>query len=216
MGYPQPIIPVLFYHGKKPFKWRGSLQEEDFDVLFAKIPMESKKSMLNYRPKIIDTKDPKVLKVYKRKKFKGYGVVKLLSEIWSIRKEKPNVLKLKEIVYNFKDMFRGLTEYEVHRRVVSIIRYLSKNTKLELREWEKAESLLVKEGILTKGGHMNAIERIKEEERWEGLQEGIHKGRQEGRQAVILNMLKKQLDISLISEVTGLSEEEIKKLKNGQ
>ena len=216
MGYPQPIIPVLFYHGKKPSQWKKTLQEEDFDVLFPKIPMESRKSMLNYRPKIIDTHNPKVLKIYKRKRFKGYGVVKLLSDIWGLRKEKPNALKLKEVVYNFKDMFRGLTEYEVHRRVVSIIRYLSKNTRLELREWEKAESLLVKEGILTKGGHMNAIERIKEEERWEGRQEGIQEGIHKGRQAVILNMLKKKLNVSLISEVTGLSEEEIKKLKNGK
>ncbi len=47
---------------------------------------------------------------------------------------------------------------------------------------------------------------IKERGRWEG--------RQEGRQEVVLNMLKKKLDISIISEVTSLSEKEIKKLKN--
>ena len=43
MGYPQPIIPILFYHGETPSKWAKSLQEEDFDTLFPKIPMESKK-----------------------------------------------------------------------------------------------------------------------------------------------------------------------------
>ena len=210
VGYPQPIIPVLFYHGETPSKWKKSLQEEDFDTLFPKIPMESKKSMLNYKPKIIDTKDPKVLKIYKRKKLKGYGVIKLLSEIWSIRKEKLNKLKIKEVVSWFT--FKGLTEYEVDKRVVSIIRYLSKNTKLDLKEWKEAESLLVEEGILTKGGHMDVFERIRQEER----QEGIQTGRQEGRQAVILNMLKEKADLSFISKVTGLSEAEIKKLKNGK
>ena len=50
---------------------------------------------------------------------------------------------------------------------------------------------------------MNTREYIKEE------------GRQEVIQQVALNMLKKEAEISLISEVTGLSEEEIKKLKNG-
>ena len=44
------------------------------------------------------------------------------------------------------------------------------------------------------------------------------KGRWEGRQArdkeVVLNMLKEKTDISFISKVTGLSEKEIKKLKN--
>ena len=52
----------------------------------------------------------------------------------------------------------------------------------------------------------------------EGWEKGMQKGRQEGRQErnrVILNMLKKEMDISFIAEVTGLSKEEIKKLKNG-
>ena len=56
---------------------------------------------------------------------------------------------------------------------------------------------------------------IKEKGRWEGEREGLKKGRQEGRQEVVLNLLKKKTDISFISEVTGLSEKEIKKLKNG-
>ena len=54
------------------------------------------------------------------------------------------------------------------------------------------------------------------QEGWqEGRQEGMQEGRQEGMQAVALNMLKKSADIAFISEVTSLSEEEIKKLKNG-
>ncbi|MDE0119339.1 MAG: hypothetical protein OXM55_04940 [Bdellovibrionales bacterium] len=56
---------------------------------------------------------------------------------------------------------------------------------------------------------------IKEKGRWEGEREGLKKGRQEGRQEVVLNMLKKKTDISFISEVTGLSEKAIRKLKNG-
>ena len=57
---------------------------------------------------------------------------------------------------------------------------------------------------------MNIKEYIKEEARQEGIQQE--------RQQVVLNMLKKlkkKLDISFIAEVTGLSEKEIKKLKNG-
>ena len=50
-----------------------------------------------------------------------------------------------------------------------------------------------------------------QEGRQEGLQEGRQEGLQEGRQQVILNMLRKKLDISLISEITGLSEKEITK-----
>jgi len=64
---------------------------------------------------------------------------------------------------------------------------------------------------------------IREKGRFEGMRQGIRKGRQEGLQEgrqerdkeVVLNMLKKKAEISFISEVTGLSEKEIKKLKNG-
>ena len=62
----------------------------------------------------------------------------------------------------------------------------------------------------------SAKEIIKQQGIEEGIERGIERGIHKGRQAVILNMLKKKLDVSLISEVTGLSEEEIKELKNGQ
>ena len=39
-------------------------------------------------------------------------------------------------------------------------------------------------------------------------------GRQERDKEVILNMLKEKVDIAFIAQVTGLSETEIKKLKN--
>ena len=48
------------------------------------------------------------------------------------------------------------------------------------------------------------------EGRQEGLQKGLQAGRQEGLQKVVLNMLQKKADISFISEMTGLSKEEIK------
>ena len=74
---------------------------------------------------------------------------------------------------------------------------------------------------------MNFTEEIKKEAKLEGWQkgqkegwqkgqkEGWQKGRQEEKRQVILKMLQKKSDISFISEVTGLSEGEIKKLKNG-
>ena len=47
-----------------------------------------------------------------------------------------------------------------------------------------------------------------------GREEGMEKGREEEQTKVILNMLKKKADIIFISEVTGVSVKEIKKLKN--
>ena len=56
---------------------------------------------------------------------------------------------------------------------------------------------------------------IEEKGRLKGQKEGRQQGRQQGRQEVVLNMLKEKMKLSLISKVTGLSEAEIKKLKNG-
>ena len=47
-----------------------------------------------------------------------------------------------------------------------------------------------------------------------GHEKGIQKGRQEGRQEVALNLLSAGLTLDTVSKYTGLSEEEIKKLKN--
>lgn len=47
-----------------------------------------------------------------------------------------------------------------------------------------------------------------------GRKEGKKEGKIEGKIEVIKNMLKENLSISLISKITGLTEEEIKKYKN--
>ena len=48
----------------------------------------------------------------------------------------------------------------------------------------------------------------------QGHAEGMEKGHAEGTQAVALNLLKEQVDIALICKVTGLSEEQVHKLKS--
>ncbi len=75
------------------------------------------------------------------------------------------------------------------------------------------------------GGYMNIREYIKEEGRQEGEQKGMlagmqkgklegkEEGRQEKERQVIANMFQKNLNVSLIADVTGLSEKEIKKLQ---
>ena len=217
-GRPLPIILALFYHGKYPLKWKKSLQEDNFKDFFDKIPMETRRSMLNYELKIINTKDPKIRKIVRGKKSKIWGVIKLLDEIWGLKQ--PSSRKIKTIVRDyFGDILKGKTKKEADEILIGLAAYLRDSAGLKLKEWEKAEQELIEEGLLKKGGAMDALEVIKEKGRWEGLRKGRQEGRQEGlqagRQEVILNMLKKRLDISLISEVTGLPVKKIKALKNG-
>ena len=47
----------------------------------------------------------------------------------------------------------------------------------------------------------------------QGLEQGLERGTEQSKNEIAKNMLKKGLDISLISEVTGLSNEQINNLK---
>ena len=207
-GYSQPVISMLFYYGKEPLKWKKSLQEEDFKSFFSKIPIESRKDMLNYGLRIINTQDPKIRQAYRGRKFKGYSVMKLLSEIWSLKK-KPTVLKIKDAYVEFEEILKGLKGQKRKTVELRILEYLKDNTELDAKTWEEAEKLLIEAGILKQGGLMQDVrEIIREKGRWEGRQEG----RQERNKEVILNMLKEKADISFISKVTGVSEKAIRKL----
>ena len=233
-GQAQLIIPVLFYHGKEPFKWKKSLQEEDFKTFFSKIPLESRKSMLNYEPKVVNTKDPKIQKAYRGKEFKSHGVIKLLTEIWSLKKN-ITPLKIVEIFSEFEELLKRLNEQARKTTELRIIEYLKDNTNLNLKIWKQAEERLIEKGLLTQGGLMQDVrEIIKEKGVWEGMRKGLRKGRKEGieegrkegieegiekgirkgQKTVILNMLKEKVDIPFIAKITGFSESEIKKLKN--
>ena len=88
-----------------------------------------------------------------------------------------------------------------------------------LRKFSEAEQ----RQILSEAREKNRRDRVareayvfnqgKEEGMQKGMQKGRSEGRQEGMQQVALNMIQKKLNISIISEVTGLTEEEIKNLK---
>ena len=81
-------------------------------------------------------------------------------------------------------------------------------------EEEKVEKII--EELSKKGGKSSmptALERFMLQERQEGKLEGKTEGRKETLISVIKNMLKKQMSISTISELTGLSEKEIEKLQ---
>ena len=220
-GQAHPIIPVLFYHGKEPLKWQKSLQEEDFKTFFSKIPLESRKSMLNYKPKIINTKDSKIQKSYRDKEFKSQGVIKLLDKIWSLKRD-ITLLKIIEIYSEFEKLLKGLNEQDRKTIVLRIFEYLKDNTGVSLEIWEQIEEKLIEKGLLTKGGLMQDVrEVIKEKGIWEGmqkgreegLQEGLQKGLQEAQQTIVLKMLKEKVDIAFITKITGFSEVEIKELR---
>ena len=99
----------------------------------------------------------------------------------------------------------------------------------ELMDWTRPLSLEEQEKVLEEARVKNWRDRMAREdyvfERGmekgikkgikDGMEKGMEKGRMERDREVILNMLKKSADMVFISEVTGLSVDEIKKLTNG-
>ncbi|WP_258437246.1 hypothetical protein, partial [Heyndrickxia coagulans] len=46
-----------------------------------------------------------------------------------------------------------------------------------------------------------------------GLEEGVEEGREEERERLIINLLKNRVDVKVIAQASGLSEDEIMKIK---
>jgi predicted transposase/invertase (TIGR01784 family) len=59
----------------------------------------------------------------------------------------------------------------------------------------------------------NILEFAKKEARREGLQEGREEGRAEGVKEMAVEMLKKGMDIELVSEISKLSIDDVRKLR---
>ncbi len=225
------VIPILFYHGKTAYKWPVSFQKGFFGRFFNEIPPAFRKSMLDFKLKVVDTKDPKVRKAFKDPRIKSRGILALLAKIWFI---KNSPAELSAVVEAFSE-FSGKRE----DLLLSVVSYLKTAGGVSAQLWKQVEKRAVERGLLTRGGYMDIRQEIKEEGIQEGIQKGMQAGMQKGMQAgmqkgmqagmqkgmqagmqkgmqaVALNMLKKEAEVSYISEVTGLSEDQINRLKNG-
>ena len=81
-----------------------------------------------------------------------------------------------------------------------------------LRFQEEAREKFYRDFVI---GKATAIKRSMEKGMEKGLQQGRQEGMEKGVRQIALSMLQKKMDASLISAVTGLSQEEIEKFKNG-
>ena len=111
---------------------------------------------------------------------------------------------------------------EAHKRYNNFIRSrlmrrlsacgVSEYDKKELYQYDKKIMLADERRI----GMRQGLKKGKLEGKLEGIKEGIEKGIEKGRHAEQISMAKsmknKNMDINLISEITGLSIEEIRKL----
>ena len=230
--YIPQIIPVVFYHGKKPWTQPLDFQQALREDFFKKNPSFAPEGVINFKLNLLNIQDPKMKRVFEDPSFESRGGLFLLRNVWSA---KPDVAFVKKVFSLFGEFLRKREDL-----VLAVLEYLSTAYKMKPETWKAAERSAVELGLLEKGGYMNVREYIREnaraegrqEGRQEGMQAGMQAGRQEGMQAgrqegmqagmqkgiksIIFNMLKKNAKISFISEMTGMPEEEIKKLQNGK
>ena len=206
-GEAWPVFAVLFYHGPTPWPRGKSLKKSLWGHVLDKIPSSLRKDMLDYGLRIVDTHDPRVERAIKNKRTKSRGFLNILKRTWTL---KPSAEELKKALSLF-DNWTGDRD-SLSLGVGNYFWQAIRGMKAEL--WEELERDAVKQGIFSKGGYMNTREYIEEKGRQKGIQQGIQKGMQKERQQVVLNMLKEKIEIASICKVTGLSEKEVKQLKN--
>ena len=120
-------------------------------------------------------------------------------------------------------MSQLLKEDTIFEKAMKKYNYFTDNKDL-LNEYDKREAYLFYQASLMRGSRKDGFEEgIKEgklagikEGKLAGIKEGIKEGIEKGRHAEQISMAKnmksKNMDINLISEITGLSIEEIRKL----
>ncbi len=123
---------------------------------------------------------------------------KIIKENMELRPVGKKIMELSK-----DEEMQGWYDEEEHQRKVrnSII-----STGIR-KGWNKA----VKEG--KEQGLKEGIKQGIKQGKTQGIKEGIKEGIEEGKKEIAINMLNKNMDVKTISEVTGLSKEEIIKLK---
>ena len=172
---------------------------------------------ININNEMIDESDKVIEEYYFRKedgkeyaKNIGFYVVNIpnIKKIW-YNKEDEAFEKYKYMLSFFEtnvDMIRRI--YEGDEVVMDIINKQEEFSR-DNEEWEtfRSENELEEEYQL-------GIEYAKEEGKKEGIEKGIELGKLQGIKKVVKSMLDKNMDIKNIIDITGLSEEEVKRIIN--
>ena len=200
-----PVIPVFV--NQSPNKtWKGP---KDFHGYLNNFDGELrecfKDNVLNFRPRVLNIQSLDV------KKEAGSLTVRpilyIMRHIWNLDEKKVREL------FTISEGLSAEDRKFLVDRAVDYIRRFDPHFSWEIVK-EVDQTIKEKEGRV-----MPPLQISLDEAMEKGVKKGWHKGHkegmQQGMQQVVLNMLKKQADMAFISEVTGLSMEEINKLKNG-
>ncbi len=136
-----------------------------------------------------------------------------IKENWCYFLKRSGQMDQKEYLY-FKDKGGIMAEAAEHLWVLSKDETLQ---ELDMVKERARRDQVDREEFVRDEGREEGLEKGREEGMEKGFKKGIEKGREEGMEKgmekIALNMLKENLNISLISTMTGLSKNDILKLK---
>ncbi len=191
------ILPFVFYHGRG--KWKV---KREFNEIF-NIPEGIKRYTLNYRYMLFDANEWDLKDMENKELRKNIVLLSMLILMKSGKRG--DIDSIERVIELWREM--GVVGKEEYVRV--FLTYIME-TK-DIKE-EKLIKIIEEKKI---GGEImpTLANRLREEGYNKGIQEGIEKGIYEDKKKVAKNMLMRGLDEELVSEVTGLSEKEVKEIR---
>ena len=202
-----PIIPVLVYQGKHK-EYKGALSFHEFLHWTSVLNKHFKQNVLNFTPRLLNIQALDI-----EKKAKGLltrPILYILKHIWRLDEAKVRELFTLGQELSYKE------RKELVGRAADYMRRYDPNFSLNVIEEIETNTIDKKEERVMTPLLQNSLDEAKQEGMLAGMLKGREEGREENMRQVIMNMFQKNLNVSLIAEVTGLSEEEIKKLQKKQ
>lgn len=194
------VVPIVFYNGKEKYTSPQSLWQ-----LFDNPDMA--RQLMGNEYKLVDLQS-KTDEEIKRQKHIG------LMGFFMKHVHERDMLKLWE---RFLSEFKGAVILDKENGYIYIKRLLwYTNTKVAEEDKEKLNQLIIN-SLTNKDGEdiMRTIaDSYRDQYYGIGIQEGIQEGIQQGIEQTATNMLKEGAEVEFVVRVTGLSSDEVLKLKN--
>jgi len=192
------IIPVVFYHGKS--KWKIPIKFTDQ----FRVNDDFKKYLLNFDYILFDTS---VHDLEHESNLALRNNVYLMTALLLMKSA------FKEDIQAIRNVFDFWVDKGFIKNTEQLLMFFVYITATKEIEQDKLEKLL-EEAKIERSEVMPTLA-----QRWieQGIEKGIEKGRLEGEKeksiVIARNLLKKGMDTQFIIEITGLSQQDIKKLK---
>ena len=221
-----PVLCIIFYHGDKRWNnpsslhedWisRGLFSEEDFKKLSP--------YLMNFRPHVFDLSK---FDTARQAMDSMKSILYAFEDIWSLRKcknrkERKAVLR-KTLISVKKDLKNESKQYRIDV-LLAIKQYfmdydsqidedLFKEASEEVTEELGGENIMDELDYTMAGVIQKKVKEQVQEQVQKQVQKGMQEGVQEGRKEITLKLLKADMSVEKVSEITGLSKQEIRKFQ---